>query len=152
MSETTTETAQVLKMNRVFKASRERVFAAWTEPEQIKQWFGCNQTKVTHAEVDLREGGRYRIEMQTDGEGCGASALYGTYLIVRPPEELKYRWQWSGFEEPSKETVVTVKFKEQGEETLLELTHEGFINEEICEMHNKGWTQAMDKIAKLLSS
>lgn len=151
MSETTTETAHVVKINRIFKASRERVFAAWTEPEQIKQWFGCDQTKVKNAEVDLREGGKFLIEMETSGDGCGASSLDGSYITVRPPEELKYTWKWSGFEEPSPATTVTVKFTEQGEGTLLELTHEGFMNEEICGMHDKGWTQAIDKIEKLIS-
>ena len=52
-------------------ARRQKVFAAWTNPEKIVHWFGPAETASgsVRAEMDVRVGGRYRIRFQTaDGE------------------------------------------------------------------------------------
>jgi uncharacterized protein YndB with AHSA1/START domain len=54
---TAIEERSILTLGRTFAARREHVFAAWTEPEQIKQWFGPDTCKVLEAYVDLRVGG-----------------------------------------------------------------------------------------------
>lgn len=141
----------VLTLSRTFKAPRQRVFDAWTNPEKIKQWFGCKESVITSVVSDLRVGGEYEIQM---AQGCneeGPSGLKGKYTTVNPPEELSYTWGWQGFEGGSQETRVTVKFVEDGEFTRLELKHEGFVNEEICGMHTSGWSQSFDKFEKLVS-
>jgi uncharacterized protein YndB with AHSA1/START domain len=46
---------------RVINAPRERVFAAWTDPNQIKQWFGPAGFKTETLECDIRPGGRWRF-------------------------------------------------------------------------------------------
>ena len=50
-------------VRRVIAASRERVFRSWTEPEQLKQWWGPGGFSCPAAEVDLRPGGTYRLVM-----------------------------------------------------------------------------------------
>ena len=46
---------------RVINAPRERVFAAWTDPNQITQWFGPAGFKTETLECDIRPGGRWRF-------------------------------------------------------------------------------------------
>jgi uncharacterized protein YndB with AHSA1/START domain len=46
---------------RVVNAPRERVFAAWTDPNQIRQWFGPAGFKTETLECDIRPGGRWRF-------------------------------------------------------------------------------------------
>ena len=46
---------------RVINAPRERVFAAWTDPNQIRQWFGPAGFKTETLECDIRPGGRWRF-------------------------------------------------------------------------------------------
>ncbi|MBV1690201.1 SRPBCC family protein [Novosphingobium sp. G106] len=46
---------------RVLDAPRERVFAAWTDPEQLGQWFGPAGFKTETLECDIRPGGRWRF-------------------------------------------------------------------------------------------
>jgi uncharacterized protein YndB with AHSA1/START domain len=46
---------------RVLNAPRERVFAAWTDPNQIRQWFGPAGFKTETLECDIRPGGRWRF-------------------------------------------------------------------------------------------
>ncbi|MGH7820780.1 MAG: SRPBCC family protein, partial [Candidatus Binatia bacterium] len=55
-----------LRIQRVFDAPREKVFRAFTDPEELKLWFGPNDDiTVPVVEVDLRAGGRYRIDLKT---------------------------------------------------------------------------------------
>lgn len=48
-------------LSRVIDAPRERVFAAWTDPDQIRQWFGPAGFKTETLECDIRPGGRWRF-------------------------------------------------------------------------------------------
>ena len=48
---------EVLELERVFKASPERVFDAFASAEAMRQWFGPEGCEVISAEVDFRVGG-----------------------------------------------------------------------------------------------
>jgi uncharacterized protein YndB with AHSA1/START domain len=57
--------AVTLRLRRTFAAPRQRVFQAWTTPQEMKRWTGPGEYTTPLAEVDLRPGGRYRIHMRT---------------------------------------------------------------------------------------
>ena len=58
--------APSLPIKRKFKASPEKVFAAWTQPEALRHWFGpSDDLTVPVAQTDLRVGGRYRLVART---------------------------------------------------------------------------------------
>ena len=78
-----------VRLVEVFDAPRERVFAAWTEPERLKRWWGPGAFRTTEAEVDLRPGGRYALTLEP-----GAMHLAGEFREVVPPERLVYTWRW----------------------------------------------------------
>jgi len=73
---------------------------------------------------------------------------YGTYREILPPEKLVYTWSWEG-QDPM-ETLVTVEFREVGDSTEVELTHERFPNAEERDKHNEGWVGCLDQLSKLL--
>ena len=52
-----------LTLTRRLRARPEKVYAAWTKPENLVRWFGPGELKpgTTQAELDVRVGGRYRI-------------------------------------------------------------------------------------------
>jgi uncharacterized protein YndB with AHSA1/START domain len=83
-----------LRMSRVFDAPREEVFRAWTDPAELKDWWGPGEFTCPEAAVDLRPGGTYRLVMQPK-EG-NAMVLGGTYRDLEPPERLVYTWRWEG--------------------------------------------------------
>ena len=90
---TQTEREVALELTHRFGAPRERVFEAWTNPDVLKRWWAAAATWETPlAEVDLREGGGYRLSMKTD-EG-DVHTVYGEYREIRPPERLSYTWSW----------------------------------------------------------
>ncbi len=84
-----------LRITRRFAAPRDKVFQAWTDPEALKRWFAPSEDYSTpQAEVDLRAGGTYRIQMKApDG---AIYAVKGTYKDVQPTKRLVFSWAWEG--------------------------------------------------------
>ncbi len=148
MASSTPGTEITLNLRRTFKAPRKKVFRAWTDPEELKKWWGPEGYDTPSAEVDLRVGGKYRLGMRKlpDGE---IFYLSGIYREVRPPERLVYTWRWEAQPEHG-ETLVSVEFREVGDSTEVVLTHERFPTEKARDDHNRGWSGCLDRLAKLL--
>jgi len=156
MATTTQTSTTTLQISRTFQANREKVFQAWTTAEALKQWFGpTDDFTIPLAEVDLRVGGKYRIQMKApDGE---LHTVGGVYREVAPPEKLVFTWTWeagggcgdSEKEHPA-ETLVTVEFREKGQRTEVLLTHELFPNTESRDKHNEGWSGCLTRLAKVV--
>jgi uncharacterized protein YndB with AHSA1/START domain len=135
--------ATSLQLSRVIRASPEKVFRAWTEPEALKQWWGPGPVTCPEAHVDLREGGAYRLaNLQPDGTIVWIS---GRFERVRPPEELVYTWTIGSDDEP---TVVRVRFLPHPEGTELVLTHDRFAAAAVRDMHLEGWSGCLDKLER----
>lgn len=135
-----------LTLKRRLKAAPAKVFAAWTDPEKIKRWFGPAGTECTHAEFDLRVGGKFTIVATRGDETHQVS---GVLREVVPDTRLVYTWAWVST--PERESVVTVEFKPDGDGTLLTLTHAQFFDEEARERHQQGWTGALDKLESFVA-
>ncbi len=55
-------------LSRLIDAPRDIVYAAWSDPEQIQQWFGPEGMEIETHEINLTQGGRWRFDMvTTDG-------------------------------------------------------------------------------------
>ncbi|OGL22969.1 MAG: hypothetical protein A3G97_09945 [Candidatus Rokubacteria bacterium RIFCSPLOWO2_12_FULL_69_21] len=137
-----------LQLTRTFAAPREKVFRAWTDPEEVKKWFHPPGYETPSAEIDLRVGGKYRLGMRKlpDGE---VFYLSGSYREVRRPERLVYTWQWEAEPELG-DTLVTVQFHDRGGSTEVVLTHELFPTEKARQEHERGWSGGLDNLAKIL--
>jgi uncharacterized protein YndB with AHSA1/START domain len=136
-----------LSLRRTFQATRERVFRAWTSPEEMKRWKAPGDRTTPVVEVDLRVGGKYRIHMRSpDGQEV---RLVGVYREVDPPKKLVYTWMWETSPEMG-ETLVTVEFVERGRATEVVLKHELFLADEARDKHEHGWSGSLDKLAEIL--
>jgi uncharacterized protein YndB with AHSA1/START domain len=142
--------ADRLRVTRTFKASRQRVFRAWTEPELMMRWFVEGDADMDVCEIDLREGGQYRLEGRIGDERW---SIWGSYLEVKPPERLVYTWTWHhdpGIGESDGDTRVTVDFRDLGGQTELVLTHERFANVRARDEHTRGWNTCLDRLGSLV--
>lgn len=151
MSTTATAENITLKISRFIKAPRERVFEAWTDPEQLMKWMGPGPSYLISAKADVRPGGSYVFEMNTVGCGHenapGLVGIRGVYKEVKKPSRLVFTWAW--VDNPTAndgETTVTVDLVEVQGGTQLTLTHTGFATEESRDAHNMGWTGTIDKL------
>lgn len=144
----------VLRIQRVFNAPRAAVFQAWTDPEALKQWWGPEGFSTPSADIDLRVGGRYRLEMRApDGE---TAFLIGEYKQVEPPARLVYTWAWEdgsacgdGHEPVKGESLIRVDFVDLGDKTEIILLHEGLPTAQSREEHHHGWSGSFDRLDKL---
>lgn len=96
-----------LVVTRTFDAPARLVFDAWIRPDLFKRWwvpasFGLN---LLSCEMDVREGGGYRLVFAGDPEPI---AFFGKYLEVRPHSRLS----WSNDESPEG-AITTVTFEEK---------------------------------------
>ena len=59
-----------LTLKRRFAAAPEKVYAAWTDPEKLVQWFGPGAVEAgsVKADIDLRVGDHYRIGFNANGQ------------------------------------------------------------------------------------
>lgn len=136
-----------LTLIRRLNAAPARVYAAWTQPDQLARWFGPDAGPVLTAEVDARPGGRFRILFRTlDGE---QHDVRGTYQAVEPNRRLVFTWHWVST--PERESLVTVELRPIGDGTELTLTHAQFFDEAARDGHQRGWTGTLDKLAALFT-
>jgi uncharacterized protein YndB with AHSA1/START domain len=137
-----------LIIKRRFNVSAERVYAAWTDPEKVRQWFHCGDATVTDAAFDVRIGGHYTIATRkASGEENRAS---GVYRDVLPDRKLVFTWTHD--RNPEAETLVTVLITPDGSGCYLTLTHEMFADEETRDLHNNGWTGCLDNLEAYLAA
>src|SRR5881396_1722732 len=83
----------VIHVSRIYDAPRQEVFAAWTEPALLTQWFRPLDG-VSTAELDVRPGGKLRHTVDPPGQDPGPATIVGTYLEVQPPERLVFTFGW----------------------------------------------------------
>jgi uncharacterized protein YndB with AHSA1/START domain len=135
-----------VRIERIIDAPREEVFRAWTDPEELRRWWGPGEYATQYAEVDLRPGGNYLLVLQA-AEG-DAMHLTGTFHEVAPPERLVYSWRWiRGWADPA-ESIVTVEFEDLGERTRIVLIHRGLdASPHGPDSYRMGWESGLDKLA-----
>ncbi|MEV6108766.1 SRPBCC domain-containing protein [Streptomyces sp. NPDC051940] len=140
-----------LHMRRILRAPHSAVFRALTEPRELAKWWGPDGFTTPSAESDLRPGGGYRLAMQPP-EG-DLFYLVGEFLEVDPPNTLSYTFRWEDPDPEDRETVVTLSLRDiGGTSTELTFTQGDFATERRRALHDEGWTQALNKLEKLVSS
>ena len=92
-----------IHIERIFDAPRDRVFAVWTDPELIPQWWGDN---TVVEELDVRPGGHWRFR----GDNF---VLEGEFREVVVPEKIVQTFM---------NHVQTLEFDDLGEQTKLTQT------------------------------
>jgi uncharacterized protein YndB with AHSA1/START domain len=128
-----------------FEAPREKVFAAWTNPEALKRWWCPPGWYPLNIEIDLKEGGLYRFSMQRES-GAQVITAHGVFLKVTVPSQLVYTWKWDGAFPDMPETCVTIEFRAIAGETELEL-RQGDLSMGVCAKHLSGWMDAFDRLS-----
>jgi uncharacterized protein YndB with AHSA1/START domain len=135
-----------LTLKRRLRASPDKVFQAWTDPQKLVVWFGPSECVPgsARAEMEVRNGGRYRVSFKTeDGEH---HEVGGTYREVVPGSRLVFTWAWHST--PERESLVTVTLTKDGDGTMLTLHHEKFFDEKARDGHVRGWTGTIDKLER----
>ena len=137
-----------LVVRRTIRASAERLFAAWTQPDQITTWWGPKGITCPQAEVDLRVGGTYRIANAQPGQPL--LWIVGEFERIEPPSRLVYSWR---LEPGSGRTErVTVRFLPRDASTEVVVSHERIASEADRDEHEQGWFGCLDGLVGLMAT
>lgn len=136
MSNNADSLSATLVVRRTIQATPERLFEAWTRPEQLRSWWGPDNVTCSEAEVDLRVGGRYRLANQMpNGDIVWIS---GVFELIQIPDKLVYTWSIGAASNDSPERVtVTFEPREQGTEVIV--VHERIPDKPTRDQHKQGW-------------
>jgi uncharacterized protein YndB with AHSA1/START domain len=139
-----------LAIKRFINAPRARVYAAWTDPGQLKQWFGPEGIKTDELVAEARTGGQFRWELRNpEGERM---SVRGEYQELQPEKKIVFTWQWEDDEVwEDHVSVVTVELSDREGGTELSLTHEQLPNEKSRDGHDGGWNSALNKLETFLA-
>jgi uncharacterized protein YndB with AHSA1/START domain len=108
-SKVTTPSDREIHIQRIFDASRDRVWRAFTEPDLLAQWWGRGN-KLVIERLEVKQGGRWRfVEHGPDGvHGFG-----GAFREVTPKDRMAWTFEWDGM--PGYVSVDTVIFEDLGD-------------------------------------
>ena len=147
-----------LVLTRIFNASREKVWEAWTNPEQLKKWWGPKDFTAPEITSDLQKGGVYLYCVQAPN----GQKIYitGVFKEIKPPEKLIFTGSFADEHgnpvsgsyygmDGHESGMQTVEFEDLGDETKVTLRQEGLPPEEI-DGEGKSWNQSFDKLAQIL--
>src|SRR5262245_46835659 len=111
----TTPSEREVVMTRVFDATRQLVFDAWTKPELLRRWLTANGRELAVCEVDLRIGGAMHMVWRAAGKKD--VGLRGIYREVAAPERLVHTESWEDW--PTSEVTVTTLLTERDGKTTV---------------------------------
>ena len=140
-----------LEFVRTYHAPRQLVWDAWTDPDQIAQWWGPRgiSTPRESIELDLRPGGRMRFDMVDDATGQHYPNS-GTVVEVEPPARIV--WSDDGFPDGTGKGTATVTLTEVDENTTTLRVHIiADFSDTIRAGAEAGWGSQLDKLADFLA-
>lgn len=150
MNDTTTNTNEELRIERVFDAPRELVFRAWLDPEQLSQWYGPAQFSAPRERITVEPepGGRWELVM-VQGAGGDEHPLRSRIVELVEPELLVIENEAMP-EHGMAATRTRVEFHDDGGKTRMVMT-DGPYEQRMGEMAGQGWAGAFDKLAGVVT-
>ncbi len=121
------------KFERTIPAAPEEVFDAWLDPQTPGTPWHENEKLILNPKLD---GLWYWL--------VRGKPHYGRFTEVQRPARI--RLTWMSRHTLGEESIVTLTFKQQGDETLMTLVHSGLPDDDLGRGHEAGWNYFMDKL------
>ena len=146
----TTENKNIVRLHRVLRATPERIYRGFLDPDAMAKWLPPNGFTGKVHQLDAKVGGTYKMSFTNFTTGTSHS-FGGTYLELTPNERLRYT---DKFDDPNLpgEMQTTISLKPVFCGTELNITQEGLpaaIPVEACYL---GWQESLALLAKLVEA
>lgn len=145
-------THTTLVMERTYKASPTRVFAAWEDKEARERWMAPDETiRIKFEESDFRQGGRDAARcIEQDGAEFLATVYY---LDIRRDESIVFTEAVAQGNSNVSAALICVEFYPvtEGTRQLVTMQIAAFDNSGMEKGYEHGWGMALDNIAKEFS-
>jgi uncharacterized protein YndB with AHSA1/START domain len=136
----TTPSEREIRIERIFNATRDRVWKAMTDPALVAQWWGRGN-KLVIERMEVERGGHWRF---VEHSPEGVQGFEGRYREVTPPERVVQTFEWDGM--PGHVIVESVTLTDLGDGRTLVVNVSLFhTNEERDGMLNSGMEQGMNQ-------
>ncbi len=145
------ETEPELVLVRVFRASAEALYRAWTDPAVLQRWLAPGPCLVEHAQTDLRVGGLF--ELRTLGPDGERHRISGRYQTLEPARRIVKSWVYEGPLDLMRgvETLLRIDISPlEGGSTELRLTHGRIARSDVRAAYQEDWPSCFDKLAQVL--
>jgi uncharacterized protein YndB with AHSA1/START domain len=139
-----------VRLHRVFRATPERVYRAFLDPDAMAKWLPPNGFTGRVHHIDAKVGGSYKMSF-TNFSTSHSHTFGGEYLELVPHERLRYTDKFDDATLPGEmKTTVTLARVSCG--TELNVVQEGIpeaIPTEACYL---GWQESLTLLAKLVEA
>jgi uncharacterized protein YndB with AHSA1/START domain len=156
-----------VRVTRTFEAPVGRVWKAWTDPADLRAWWGPSGYVCTRATADVRPGGRIFVTMKAP-EAFGGFEQHSTWNFadVQPPRSIRYVFNFAdadGNRLSPADVGIPVGVPADGEHqviltalgngrTRLEMTEYGYTDADARDLSLAGLEQCLDKMATVVES
>lgn len=138
-----------LTASKTFQVPVEALYKAWTDAEQLKQWWKPMGLTLTQVDNELREGGKiaYNFEGQ---EGTGLT-IEGTYQEVQAGQRLVYTWNWQLPDEKLNSAYkLQVTFEGSGAQSTITVKQQEDEQQEAVKPKASAWDEELSNLASFL--
>ena len=137
-----------VSLHRVIKASPEKMYRAFTEPNAIASWLPPYGFICTVHEMNAKVEGTYKMSFQNFSTG-NSHSFGGKYLELKPNEYLKYTDQFDDPNLPG-EMTTSIWLQKVSVGTEIKILQENIPSMIPVEMCYLGWQESLEKLAKLV--
>jgi uncharacterized protein YndB with AHSA1/START domain len=143
-------TANTIRLHRVLRATPERIYRAFLEPDAMAKWLPPNGFTGRIHYVDAKVGGTYKMSFTNFATGHSHS-FGGEYLELVPYERIRHTDKFDDPNLPGEmQTTVSLRMVSCG--TELTIVQEGIpeaIPPEACYL---GWQESLSLLAQLVEA
>ena len=137
-----------LEITEDFDCGKEKLYNAWTDPKQLKQWWKPMDRQLTNVTNEIKEGGKVSYVFDDN-----SLAIEGQYEKVVDHELLEYTWNWhiSTEEVEDAHYKLKVHFGGDDQSATLSIIQEGFNTQDSIHPHEQGWRNALQQLKAFVS-
>jgi uncharacterized protein YndB with AHSA1/START domain len=138
-----------LRYERVFDATPDEVFDAFTDPEGLEEMYGLDDPGwIVESEGDLRAGGTWSVAF-----GPSRSELYRfthVFEVIDRPRRVVFASTELGPDGSSLDTDVEVTFEGESGKTRMKILQKGYPSAEVRDLHTVGLPNAFDRVERFI--
>ena len=140
-----------LTASKTFQVPVEALYKAWTDAEQLKQWWKPMGLTLTQVENELPEGGK--IAYHFEGQEGTSLTIEGTYQEVQAGQRLVYTWNWQLPDEKLNSAYkLEVTFEGSDTQSTITVKQQEDEQQESVKPKASAWDEELSKLATFLES
>ena len=148
------EASQVktIEIKKDFPVSKENLYQAWTNADELKQWWKPLKATLTEVDNTVEKAGKIKYSFENN-DIKDFLVITGEYLEVEENSKLIYTWDWVTKEGPlgNGSYKLTVNFTDADQGSQVSILQESNSSEEAVMPHQDGWEKSLEDLRNYLS-